>query len=415
MARPPTPAQTVASILAAQFRPLDYAQARTSAQAAKEQAALQNATRALVQQLQGGAAQAAPLYDAAVNQTTGLAQQAAQMLGAANPNPQIQSDLSAINAPEAQHAQLAQQTQAQFPGQGAVLNIMQGSIPGASLVAQKAAEQGFLAGLPTVAALEGEQSLKSLLARAADSRDKYVEQRLGVAGQAASLLPQLQQQVVENRQADRSFGLQQRQLRLQIASEAADERYNQAKLRADEAAARAQATGDAQDRADANYWKGVAAQQNQQRIAIERQRARASGPDPKTGLTPYQKAEIGLSQQRIDLSKRSKSQPSQRYKPLSPKELQEQADLAYYGREPVTNKDGQVTKPGVAAIGYQTALAGMMESGVKLNVAQRYLNQFYAPGERGRPLVSFQQRQKGVKPPKPKRKTKYGLRGPVGG
>lgn len=445
MPSPPTPAQTVAAILAAQYKPLDYAQSRAQAQAAKEQAALQAANLALVHQLQGGVNAAAPAYDAAVTQTSDLARQAAQMLAAANPNQQIQGDLAAIGAPHEQQALLADQLGRGFNGQGAVLNVQQGSIPGASLVAQKAAEQGYLAGLPTVAALQGQQNLRSLLARSADSQDKYVEQRLGVAGQAASLLPQLLQQRTENQQADRSFGLQKRQVKNQERQNAldavwtkrkfdADQAYRQAQINAAAAEAKAQATGDAQDRADANYWKGVAAQQNQQRIGIDRQRARAERQRAKT--TARRGGTAGLQLRNLpdgsvvafnpntgEVSPVKGPSGSGGTKGLSQSERRQYAkdaakvaSRAFHGYK---NATGDTVYDS-----YQEAMQNMLSQQIPLPIAQRALNAYWTrpgmhqPGEpsgEGRPLYSFQQRQGGAgRKPKPKGKpAKTNRRGEV--
>lgn len=182
-----SPQQQAAAIIGAQYAPIDYAMVRAAQQTAKEQAALQQARKALVQQLQAGVRPAGQAYDAAIGQQQALAQAGADLLSRLNPNAEVQASLAGINAPQGQRQALANQMQAQFPGQGGVLNIEQGTIPGASLAAQKAAQQQFLAGLPTVAALAGEQSLRGLLARAAESRDKLLEQRLAAAGRIPEL------------------------------------------------------------------------------------------------------------------------------------------------------------------------------------------------------------------------------------
>lgn len=361
MAKRPGPVRQATRIARAQYAPVDYALKRQQQRAAKENAALQAATQALVGQLQQGIGPAGQAYDAAIQQQQALAQSGASSLAGANPNANIQSSLAAINAPPEQRAQLASQLQAQFPGQGAVLNIEQGTVPGASLVSQKAAEQNFLAGLPALAALGSQQSLKGLLASQADTRDKLLEERLRIGGQIPSLALNIQQAQEQIRQAalDRQFRADQ--AALDRAAQAVTTPYEQAQI-----------------------------QLEQQKLTLAKQQAKQQ--TSLGGLTPYEAAQIGLAQQRIDISKKNKS-PQQRYKPPSGSDLQEQADLAYYGKQPVLDANGQVKSPGVKAINYQTALFGMLNQGVKLAVAQRYLNQFYAPGERGRPVRSFQQRQ----------------------
>ncbi len=200
MAKPPTPAQQAAAIVHAQYVPIDYALAQQRKSDARAQAALQAAGHALIAQLQGGVKPAGQAYDQAIGQQQALAQGGASLLANLNPNAHIQQDLAAINAPPEQRAQLAQQTQAQFPGQGAVLNIEQGTIPGASLVAQKAAAQQFLAGLPALAGLSQQRSAQGLAAQAAQNRQALYGQRLSAAAQ----IPQIAQ-TIQAAEVNRQF------------------------------------------------------------------------------------------------------------------------------------------------------------------------------------------------------------------
>ncbi len=365
MANQPTPAQQAAAIVHAQYVPIDYALAQQRASDAKAQAALQAAGHALIAQLQGGIKPAGQAYDAAVNQQQALAQGGAHLLAGLNPNAQIQSNLQQIGAPVEQQQMLQRQTQAQFPGQGGVLNIEQGTIPGASLVAQKAAAQQFLAGLPTLAGLSQQRSAQGLAAQAAQNRQSLYGQRL----QAAAQIPQLAYNIGEA-QTNRQFQAQQ----------AADSRA----FSAAQAALGRQLTP---------YEKAQIAHQNRidnQNAAVLKAQKRAGG------LTAYQSSSLAERKREFN-ARQGQTKGSVvgggKYKPPTGADLQKQADLAYYGQEPILDANGNVKTQGVKAINYQAALFGMLNSGVKLPVAQRYLNQFYAPGERGRPRVSFQQRQ----------------------
>lgn len=70
------------------------------------------------------------------------------------------------------------------------------------------------------------------------------------------------------------------------------------------------------------------------------------------------------------------------------KDARKAADLFYYGDEA---KD-------IAAIGYQEALEALTTNySLTLEDAQKTLNQFFKPGEEGRPYISFQQRERFVK------------------
>lgn len=264
--KPPSPTAQAAAIVAPQYKALDYAQQRAAAQGLKQQAALTAARDALIQQLQAGVAPAGQVYDAAIQQQQALAQAGAAGLAAANPNAQIQESLRAIGAPQEQQAQLAGLTQGAFPGQGAVLNVSQGTVPGASLAAQKSAAQQFLAGQPLIAGLSGDQSLRALAEASQAQRDKYLEGRMGIAAQIPQLATQLQQQRVENAQADRAFRFQQQQFQQQVLDAAIDRNFRAREAALDRAAAQA--------------------------------------------TTPYQAAQIRLEQQRIQIEKNQAKQAS---------------------------------------------------------------------------------------------------------
>jgi len=285
LAKSPSPVKQATRVVKAQYKPIDYALRQARRRSREEQAALGAAGQALIRQLQAGVAPAGQAYDQAVAQQQDLARGAADLLASTDPTPRIQSDLAAINAPPEQQAQLANQLKAQFPGQGAVLNVEQGTVPGASLIAQKAATQQFLAGLPTLAALSGQESLRGLLARSADTRDKLYEARLQAAGQIPGLALDIQQ-----KQEDRAFQAEQAALSRAFDAE-------QARL----------------GRMLTPYEKAqIAANQptalDRYKAKTDRISARNARRDATSGggLTPYQQYEVGQNRTKAFESTRTK-------------------------------------------------------------------------------------------------------------
>jgi hypothetical protein len=139
-------------------------------QATQQNTAIANLTRAIIAQLQPSAGQVGGEYDQAIGQQTNLANSAADRLAAANPNTQDQALLSAINAPDAQRAQLAAQNSAAFNGGAAVGSYVGGVLPVSSLQSQKLAAMGLAHQMPVIEALRGQQSLSAALAN--QSADK---------------------------------------------------------------------------------------------------------------------------------------------------------------------------------------------------------------------------------------------------
>lgn len=186
---PKVPARTPAAVKPAapaatpQLSPEDQAtQAVTAAlaplyaaqgtQATGQNAAITNLTRAIIAQLQPGAAQVGGQYDQAIGQQTNLSNNAADALRAANPNTQDQALLSAINAPQAQQDQLAGQNNAAFNGGAAVGQYVGGVLPMSSLQSQKIAAVGMANQQPAIEGLRGQQSLSAALTNQAAERAK---------------------------------------------------------------------------------------------------------------------------------------------------------------------------------------------------------------------------------------------------
>lgn len=204
MAKPPTPIQQARQIVAPQYAPINITAKEQQRQTKAARQATNAATLALVNALKSEVVPAGATYDAGIAQQQALAHDAAAGLAQASPNAQIQSDLAAINAPEQQRSQIAAALGNQFGGQGGVLNIEQGSVPGASLVAQKAATQQFLAGLPSVVALGGQRALSALQQQALQAAAQTAAQRAQVAAQ----LPGLAMDIANTR-SDQAFRQQQ--------------------------------------------------------------------------------------------------------------------------------------------------------------------------------------------------------------
>lgn len=187
-----SPAAQVAQILAAQYGPVDLAFHQAQASSNRQRALLSAAQAALVKQLQSGVGQAGRVYDQAVAQQQALAHAGAAGLAGASPDAGIQRDLASIGAPANQRANLAAANARDFGGQGGVLYNIQGSVPGSSLIANKAAVQAFQAGLPTVAAAAGQQTLRALLANELKQAQQYQLDRAKIASQAPGLLQSLE-------------------------------------------------------------------------------------------------------------------------------------------------------------------------------------------------------------------------------
>ncbi len=202
-----TPAQQVAAALKAQLTPLDYTEHARQTRAAEDAQQRQNATIAIMRELNSQQAPTAALFDQALQQQQGYASQYAGMLKDANPNADIQASLAAIGAPQAQRDQIAGQNTANYGGQAGFLFGQQGVIPGNTLLSNRNAQVGFLAGLPAIEGLAGLQAQSAAGRVSAGQHDQYVADRLRITGQAPGLLQQANA-YEENRQAAKDAAIQ---------------------------------------------------------------------------------------------------------------------------------------------------------------------------------------------------------------
>jgi hypothetical protein len=161
-----TPAQAAEQAVTAALAPL---YAANKAQTAQQSGAIADLTKSVIAALMPGAAQIGGEYDRSIGQQTNLSNSAADALRAANPNTQDQALLSAINAPQAQQAQLAGQNNAVFNGGAAVGQYVGGVLPMSSLQSQKLAAMGLAHQMPAIEGLRGQQALSAaLLAQGAE-------------------------------------------------------------------------------------------------------------------------------------------------------------------------------------------------------------------------------------------------------
>lgn len=141
-------------------------------QATGQNTAITSLTKAIIAALAGTPGLIGQDYNQAIGQQTNLANAAAQSLRNVNPNTQDQAILSAINAPQAQQAQVADQNNNTFNGGAAVGQYVGGVLPASSLQGQKLAATSFARTLPAIEGLRGQQALSTALTNQAADRQK---------------------------------------------------------------------------------------------------------------------------------------------------------------------------------------------------------------------------------------------------
>jgi len=415
------------------------AAARVSAQ--QQNAAIKGFAAALMGKLQPIAGQVNADWNQAIGQTGALANNAATFLQQANPTPQVQALLQSVNAPGGQQAQLAGNLGQTFGGGAAVLNFLGGTVPGTEMANQKAAAVTQAAGYPTLAYLRGAQDTAAAAAQQAKDR-ATIEATRGQLYQTArqNILGNVQaRQTAAATAAYRAAQLGQsaakiRQAATQAARTAAERQRHdiagetQAKVTEIDKVAMQQITSTiaegfdpttgkltpkAQATIDAINQRATAAKNSlTERTrhdiageAVAKTRAATAQKNAQTSATRAQTAasqgaqRIAQEQQRLAIEQRRERayERSQAFKQqvkqkgisaTSYANLRKQAlakaDLFYYGKAP-TNTAGT---NGIAGIDYGPALQQLI-NGYSLSRAdaQAILNDFYAPGERGRPAA----------------------------
>src|SRR5262249_22191956 len=142
-----------------------YQQQQQQAMEAQRAAAIQDFTRQYLQYVSQVPGQVQGDYNQLLAQQNALGSQAQQALTAANPNAKIQADLSAINAPASQQAQVADKLNQAFTGGGAVLYGTGAYVPGNRIARDEAAQVAYERGLPAITASRGAQIYNQLQAR----------------------------------------------------------------------------------------------------------------------------------------------------------------------------------------------------------------------------------------------------------
>lgn len=244
-----------------------------------------------------------------------------------------------------------------------------GSASLSQLIAEGAAAQAYGQKLPGIARLGGLQSGRELQLSAGrelaeqtgDIRARIPEMVMGRmdqfrANQADRAKTQLAQQI-----AAQEFGLDVSKFQQGAAHDAA--------------------------RLDLDTSKAaVSASQGAQRLALSQAKYAAD--------LGYKNRKLAL-----DAAKTAKRNASKKgISPTSYAKLKQQAakdaERAYYGLDPVTNRIDYEGGNGVGRTDYQTALTALMKRhSLKLDDAQGILDSLYEPGEDGRPFINFQQRQ----------------------
>ena len=405
------------------------AAARVSAN--QQNNAIKGFAAALMGKLQPIAGQVAADWNQAIGQTGALANNAATFLQQANPTPQVQALLQSVNAPAAQQAQLAGNLGQTFGGGAAVLNFLGGAVPGTEMANQKAAAVTQAAGYPTLAYLRGAQDTAAAAAQQAKDRatieatrgQLYVNARQNILqnvaarqtaaataryhaaelGLSAAKIKQAGQiAAARTTQAQQAAGEKRREFDVSTAQKQYEFGVT---AKAKQAAAdflqwyRTQGINQSQSKIDEKAKEfGVTSQQAGQRIAISAQNAQTSARRAQTAASQGAQR-IAQEQQRLAIEQRRERayERSQAFKQQAKqkgisatsyanlrKQALAKADLFYYGKAP-TNMAGT---NGIAGIDYGPALQQLI-NGYSLSRAdaQAILNDFYAPGERGRPAA----------------------------
>jgi len=393
--------------------------AQQAAYAKLQNNAIQQFALALMGKLQPIAGQVGADWNQAIDQTGALADRAATFLQNANPTPQVQALLQAANAPASQQAQISGQLGQTFGGGAGVLSFLGGAVPGGEMATEKAAAQTQAEGYPALASLRGQQDLAAALAQQATARGQ-------IGAQRGQLFATARNDILANAMKRQQLAGQ----RAAAVSRAAYEAASTAERRRHDIAGEVQAQINQVDKVTQQKVTALIAEgfnpatgeinpktqvaidrvtnqaeqakarlaQGAQRIAISRQQAQTSATRAATAAQQGAQriaqgaARLAVEQRRERAYERSQAFKQQaKQKGISAtsyanlrKQALKQADLFYYGKAP-TNTAGT---NGIAGIDYGPALKQLMDGySLAKGDAQAILNDFYAPGERGRPAA----------------------------
>jgi hypothetical protein len=339
----------VSQALGPMFLENDQAMIRLQQAEAQRAALIQAMTGQLMGKLGGIAPQVAADYGRALTANTSLAQQGRDALMAASTNPQIQADLTAIDAPPEQQAQLAELTQNIFGGGGAALFGQQGVVPGNEIAAQGAAATAFSRNLPGIAGLSGVQALQALLSQTGEQRQSIADQRAVISAKAPGLLMDIQSARASSAAKERALQLEEVALGLRGRSQLFNERATTTRLKQSQARLNIQAL-----QADRS-WQATLKRLQISGAAEKRKASELELKARKGGFTPSQLAKFKGTAYTI-------------------------ADQAFHGFTE-TNSKGEVVATH-RPLTYGEAIREMLKEGIPLRVATPALNFYYKPGKR---------------------------------
>lgn len=339
-------------------------------------AAIHDFTNQFLGYMSGVPGQVSGDYNQMLSQQMALGSQQQQALTAANPNANIQNDLSAIGAPSNQQAQVANNLNQAFTGGGAVLYGTGAYIPGNKIARDEASQLAFVRSLPAISQARGSQIISQQDAASQKALSDLAQQEAQVYAGVPKLHLDYQSQLAANSAKQQQLNLERRALGLKVNNQRFQQGATKVKLRQGQTRL---AQGQARLRQSA---------QNQA-VNQNLRYAEVFGYNPKTG------------QPTLAALKAAKADKAKGNKPPSATALKNwtaYADNAYHGVAAKTHYDAASGKflpyPGTGSppVAYYPALKHLMAMGATLPQAQKVLNALYAKGEGGRPYVSLQGR-----------------------
>lgn len=316
-------------------------------------AMIQSLTGELMGKLGTIAPQVAQDYNNFIATNTSLAQEAQQALAASSTNPQTQADLSAINAPQEQKDQLAEQAQQVFQGGGSVLFTRQGLVPGQQLAGQGAAATAYARTLPGIAGLQGAQAMRQFLAQSAETQQSLLDQRRLIAAKAPGILQEIMSSRASEAAKQRALDLEEAALRRQLGNDRFDRAVTKTKL----------------------GFEQTRLTQNQKRINLE---ALQQDRNWQATLKRLQISSAAEKRKASELEMKARSGG------FTPSQLAKMkgvaytiADHAFHGFTETNSKGETVATH--RPLTYGEAIREMLKEGIPLRLAQPALNFYYRP------------------------------------
>jgi len=202
---------------------------------ADERQQLSGFTREFLGYLGMGPGQVSGIYGPAVQSIGSFAQQAAAGQSASNPNPQIQADMQAINAPAEQQAQVGAGVDAAYPGAAAVLLATGGTIPQAMMQGQAKSAGDYAGMLPGIQSLASLNAFKSLMFKQMTDRTRLQSQLQELQAKKPGMLLEAKQ---STREAQRKAAYEQfkmnllaQEFGLKVGKAKVDASYKQGQLK----------------------------------------------------------------------------------------------------------------------------------------------------------------------------------------